>query len=74
MLRNVPIITCNRRDGIECTSRILTSGLGCGGGSHAVGSFPESIYSKFTGTHEKKSIKLHRLLDFLLRSHGKYWK
>lgn len=43
MLRNIPIITRDRRDEMEYTSRVLTSGVGCGGGSHAVGSFPESI-------------------------------
>lgn len=35
-------------------SRVLTSRLGCGGGLHTPQSFPESIYSRFTGVDEKK--------------------
>lgn len=47
-------ISQDGRDGTECKSSILTSQRGYGGGLHTPRSFPESIYSRFTGVDGKK--------------------
>lgn len=69
-------ITQDGRDGTECKSNILTSQCGCGGGLHPPRSFPESIYSPFTGVDEKK--RKPKILwtsgFFISLSHDKYWK
>lgn len=66
MLRNVSTIIQDRKDGTGIyESRVLTSRLGCGGGLHTPQSFPESIYSRFTGVDEKKR-KHKGPLNFLL--------